>query len=56
VNDLAAIAETDNAIEDAIKLVDEGALGTPGLIGKLGDAARERLKIPLSNLFLQRQV
>ena len=40
VNDLAAIAETDNAIEDAIKLVDEGALGTPGLIGKLGDAAR----------------
>ena len=40
VNDLAAIAETDNALEDAIKLVQGGGLGTPGLVGKLADAAK----------------
>ena len=40
VNDLASIAETDNALEDAIRLVDEGALGTTGLISKLSDAAK----------------
>tara|TARA_B100000212_G_scaffold324718_1_gene285791 strand:- start:74 stop:1144 length:1071 start_codon:yes stop_codon:yes gene_type:complete len=40
VNDLESIAQTDNAIEDAIRLVDEGALGTPGLISKLSDAAK----------------
>lgn len=40
VQDLEAMARTDNALEDAIKLAEKGALGTPGLLGKLADSAR----------------
>jgi len=40
VQDLEAMAFTDNALEDAIKLAEKGALGTPGLLGKLADSAR----------------
>ena len=40
MGDLEAMAKTDNALEDAIKLVDEGALGTPGLLGRLAEAAK----------------
>ena len=40
VQDLEAMAFTDNALEDAIQLADDGALGTPGLLGKLADSAR----------------
>ena len=40
VQDLEAMARTDNALEDAINLAKDGALGTPGLLGKLADSAR----------------
>lgn len=40
VQDLEAMAFTDNALEDAIQLAEDGALGTPGLLGKLADSAR----------------
>ena len=40
VQDLEAMAFTDNALEDAIQLAEKGALGTPGLLGKLADSAR----------------
>ena len=52
INDINAIGVANNSLESAIKLVTEkGALGTPGLLGRITDATKAVVPESIGNKF-----